>query len=255
MFLTERRRSPLLALLFDYSILDQTVSPILIPILVLGISFAGSWHCAAMCGGLTAVIAPKKRSMIFYQIGRLCSYEILGIIFALFGKYTLSNTLSGVLPFFVSLLLGFSFIKIGISSFKKKSQPLSTFFSKIYSKLARKTLAKVDSSSVNWNGFKIGLLSVFLPCGWLYSFILAAVMTQNIYYSMILLFFFWLGSIPALSIAPIFFRKLLEPISKKFPKFSAVVLIGIGLLTIGMKIYPVFYPGENKNAAFCLIKH
>lgn len=250
--LIERRRLPLLDLLFNFSFLEQIFYPLLIPVTVLGISLMGSWHCAGMCGGLITIAAPRKSSMIGYQIGRLLSYEILGIIFGLFGKYTLLNMLNGIIPIFVSFILGLSFIGIGISHWRKTPHFSSHLFSKIYSKLVGKSLQN-NSSPIIWNGFKVGFLSVFLPCGWLYSFILVAVLTQNPYYSALLLFFFWLGSVPTLSLAPIFIRKLLKPIYLRFPKVISLIFVMIGLFTIGLKIYPLFFSQLNPTEFFCMI--
>jgi sulfite exporter TauE/SafE len=109
--------------------------------------------------------------------------------------------------------------------------PLPSFVLKVFSKvMGNQTLPK------NIQGFILGSFSAFLPCGWLYSFVLGALATQSPIKGAAFLGLFWLGTVPALVLAPSLIRKVLAPISQKAPKISGAVLIAAGLITVGLKL-------------------
>ena len=51
----------------------------------------------------------------------------------------------------------------------------------------------------------LGIVNGFLPCGWVYVFMLGSVATKDPLYGTILLAVFWLGTVPALTVYPIFY--------------------------------------------------
>ena len=219
---------------------------IFIPLTVLAASLAGSWHCAAMCGGIATMASSNRSSAGFYHFGRLLAYLSLGCLAGLVGEHTLRSSLNGILPWLSAITLGGIFIWMGFQKSIHLKMP-ATFF-KIYSQVWKKTLSFLHSPVLK-AGF-IGVMSVFLPCGWLYAFILAALATQSMILGSVVLFFFWLGTLPALSMAPYLVQKILNPIKTHFPKLSSVLLVSLGLITILLKAYPLFYHSEenlNKN--------
>lgn len=43
-------------------------------------SLLGSFHCLGMCGGIVLVIDPLKGGALFYHLGRLVSYLLMGVL-------------------------------------------------------------------------------------------------------------------------------------------------------------------------------
>jgi sulfite exporter TauE/SafE len=197
-----------------------------IPIAVLGASFLGSGHCIAMCGGLIATVARDRRATLRYQLGRLLGYCALGSLAGLLGDTVFQSSSYTYIPWISTLLLTLGFIFLGIRLWK--GQPLHLF------RLPRKLwqrLAGLGSGTT-------GLLSALLPCGWLHAFVLGAVATRSASLGALYLFSFWLGTMPALSIAPFVARKIFQPMTKRAPRWSAVILIAIGIANLGMKFLP-----------------
>jgi hypothetical protein len=50
------------------------------------------------------------------------------------------------------------------------------------------------------------------------------------------MFFFWLGTLPSMVLAPSIIQKFLKPLKLKLPKTYAVSLIIIGLMTISFRV-------------------
>ena len=82
--------------------------------------------------------------------------------------------------------------------------------------------------------FVVGSASVFLPCGWLYTFVLAAVATQNIWKGALVLIFFWLGTLPVMTAVSSMSQWVLR--KRWMPSYlSAFLLISIAVIIIGIK--------------------
>lgn len=237
---------------------DLSFSQTLVPITVLSASFLGSLHCVSMCGGLVLAAAPTKLSAFFYQLGRLLGYASLGAIAGLFGQRYLAASMYGsVIPIIAALAIGVTFIFLGISHLihiNGSSQlRMPAWLTTWYAKISRKLLANPDDSSraLAAKGFVVGTLSVFLPCGWLYSFVLAAVSTGSLVAGISTLSLFWLGTLPALSIAPLTIRKVLRPVGRAIPGVVGIAFITAGIATLTLKVAPLRKSLGNSPSAQC----
>ena len=218
---------------------------------VLLASLAGSMHCVQMCGPLVLASAPSPRTVTSYHLGRLLGYILVCAVFGYVGHIIfpkeVQNSLLRLLPFIASLFLGVFFIFLGLRNFSGKSVHLRLpkFIEKFY---ARTIQNSARNSKKLGGAFLTGSLSVLLPCGWLYSFVAAAIATQSAAKGAILLFVFWSGTLPALLIGPIAFQRLILPFKKFAPRISGVLLIVAGLATIGMRVQPLLHsPIENEE--------
>ena len=171
-------------------LLQQTSS--WIPLGILGLSAVGSSHCIAMCGPLNIAINRNLRDNLVYHIARLFSYMLLAsLVFAF--KQQLQ-----ALPYWQNLsayselllLLSLLFLAVGIlwqgffRSRKAKAKANSSqIFVRIGNFLNRRALLKPQ-----W----IGFLNGFIPCGWLYSFLLVVSLAPNYASSLLWTFSFWL---------------------------------------------------------------
>lgn len=180
-----------------------------------------------MCGGLVTTISHSRRSVIRYHLGRLLGYCALGALAGAIGETVFQNQAFTLVPWLSTFTFAISFIFIGIRLWQGKPLHLfniNPFYWKKFSQLGPETL---------------GLLSAFLPCGWLHTFVLGAVATQSAGLGALYLFFFWLGTLPALTAGPLAAHALFKPLARRAPKTSAALLITIGLGSIGAKMIPV----------------
>lgn len=203
---------------------------ILVPSSVLAASILGSWHCVGMCGGLITASTHSIKTTISYHLSRLFGYVLLGFLSSILGAFFVlksNHTLSNA----AFILISVYFIFLGISLMFGKSTTLhfkSKYIETILSKLLKN---QIKEKSIFYAGC-IGFFSVFLPCGWLYLFVLASVQIKNPLIAASTLGLFWLGTLPALLISPLIIQKFLNPIRKYLPRFSGLILILLGIITL-----------------------
>lgn len=213
--------------------------------LVAGLS--GSLHCAGMCGGLVTASCSNGTDVVRYQFGRLAGYMVLAGIGAAIGS-VLKTAYHPALSLFTAVMLGGFFILWGIESYLGKKTNLSSKVSSKIGRLSGAFYGKIWKRFIYKNetmtkSFFTGLASIFLPCGLLYGVVLSqaalahsASEIAHVFFSM---FFFWLGTLPAMIFAPQLFKKILIPLKERLPKVFAMGLILIGLVTIGVRVKDV----------------
>lgn len=93
---------------------------------------------------------------------------------------------------------------------------------------ARPLIATQDPAARAYFG---GLLTTWLPCGWLYLFILVAGGTGAVIPAVVVMTAFWVGSLPALTALVLGARTLMPRIRTVVPIAASLLLIVTGLYT------------------------
>ncbi len=207
---------------------DLTTNFLPIASLVAGLS--GSLHCVGMCGGLVTASCSGGKDVLKYQMGRLLGYSVLGGLAFLMGSALKGLISVSWAPFVSGILLGAMFIYWGVQSFrgKKAELPLPKFLHHAYRYLFR----NVAGNSGSLRSFVVGFLSLMLPCGLIYGVVIAATALGSFHQVLLSLLFFWLGTLPAMVVAPQLVRKVLNPLRARLPKVYATVFIVVGVVTI-----------------------
>lgn len=203
-------------------------------------SLLGSLHCVAMCGGFAFSCAQSNHtqlSSILYNLGRLITYVLLGALAASLGRSIDSLALHYNLPNIAAYLLGTLLIVSGALSLIGPSsawgRSIKAQSSLFLANLYGYTLNKFGPSfSSNARPILIGLLSTLLPCGWLYSFVALAGTSSSVLEGIIIMFVFWLGTLPILALAGSLSQILLSKLGSILPKISAVLIILAGIFAI-----------------------
>ncbi len=205
-----------------------------IPWIAFITGLGGSLHCIGMCGGLVAASCHNHSQIMRYQLGRLLGYLFLGAVGGSLGALISIKSSHLFLDLAPSLAIGLVFIFWGVQSLrgKKTFKGGPNFLARGYQKLWNKFIANNRSAA---RSFMIGTLSIFLPCGFLYAIVLGTMATQSTLMALTGMLFFWLGTLPAMLVAPAFVHKVLGPFRAKKPKIYAVSLLLIGLGTIGVR--------------------
>lgn len=206
-----------------------------IPLAVFVASILGSTHCVTMCGPIAITVNNASGYMTLYHIGRLISYLILGMLAGLLGETFLSANFPIVSTISIGLISVF-FIYTGYKLIMGK--PLEF--------LPTKTIASLISQPAKWSlsqkmpvkSLTLGVINGFLPCGWVYMFVIGAVATKSPLYSAVILFIFWLGTVPALSAFPYIYKKTFKKSPRKLATLAGVILIIIGLANITFHLFP-----------------
>ena len=165
--------------------------------IALALGLLGSLHCAAMCGPLMLALpvtsgGPGRfvAGRIIYQLGRVTTYCLLGIVAGLIGK---SIFLAG-LQRWLSIALGVA-ILLGFLVSKKISVSAT-----VVRLVAR--LKSAMSSQLRQRGFRslalLGMLNGLLPCGLVYVAMAGAVACGTLAAGVFYMALFGLGTLPTM---------------------------------------------------------
>lgn len=229
----------------DLSQFDELIrqwSFLSIPLAVFIASILGSTHCVTMCGPIAITVNNTSGYISLYHIGRLLSYLTLGLLAGLIGETFLSNNFSMVSTISIILISAF-FIYTGYKLLR--GRPLEF--------LPSKTISSIISRPAKWSltqskpvrSLILGIVNGFLPCGWVYIFVIGAVATKSPLYSAGILFVFWLGTVPALSAFPYLYKRIFKKAPRKLSIVAGVILIVVGLANISLHLLPNNHQHNN----------
>ncbi|MDO8516112.1 MAG: sulfite exporter TauE/SafE family protein [bacterium] len=203
---------------------------------------AGVSTCMAVVGGLVAGFSAayaeshqyatrweRFRPNIYFNIGRLVSYALLGGAIGAFGSVIkISSATTGLLVFvagFVMLYMGLKLTGI--------SPKLSNLSLTLPKRLSRK-LGLTDASDEysHKEAFVGGALTFFLPCGFTQAMQLYAITTGSFASGAIIMFLFALGTMPGLLGVGALTSVLKGKTSRMFFRFVGVVVVVLGIVNI-----------------------
>lgn len=213
----------------------------------------GSLHCIGMCGPIAIALPtglPKRGtillSRIWYNLGRILTYSIIGIIAGLFGdlirlggfQRVLSITLGVVI--LVAVLLPSRFTRQVIPSILMfgPSNWIKRQWSKLFKRPTQRSL------------FVIGVLNGFLPCGLVYAAMAAAAVEGGTGSAVIYMAAFGLGTFPLMLVTSLFGNAIPVALRRKLNRLIPVGAIVLGVLLIlrGLALgIPYISPGEMSH--------
>lgn len=210
-----------------------------LPVVSLIAGFGGSLHCVGMCGGLVTASCERSQDVFRYQLGRLLGYLLLGLVAGVIGGALNLQSLHPNFTLIPALMIGGLFIYWGIQNYrgKKAELPMPRLMSQFYQRLWKGLVHQNTSLS---RAFITGLISIFLPCGLLYGVALGTVALQHTHQALLSMFFFWLGTVPSMVVAPTLIRRLLSPMKSRLPKTFAIALMLVGVLTISFRVEKLY---------------
>lgn len=200
---------------------------------ILSTSFLGSWHCAAMCGPIACLMGERK-SLLTYHLGRLTAYVSLGVLAGSVGQlfldsqYTWLRTVSAILFAVILLSMGLRLIN---PRWTDKVLP------KVDPHGLMKVFRQLRKFHLNQSGFVVGVLTGLLPCGWLYTYATAAVALQSPVMGGALMFLFWVGGLPSLSVLPSMIQRGLRQIPMRHQRIAGSILIVASVYSVWSFIF------------------
>lgn len=207
------------------------MGPVVLALGILTSSFFGSWHCAAMCSPIASLMGHKKQ-LLTYQLGRGISYIFLGFLGGSLGQFFLNSDFI-VLRYISAGLFAFILVFMGLRllfpQFAKNKLPANPAHF-LVQKLGR-------FKGLFQSGLLVGLLTALLPCGWLYTYVTASIATKNPFTGMMVMFLFWLGSLPALSVLPQMVKSTIRAGSPKQQRVAGGILIAAGFYSLISFLY------------------
>lgn len=225
----------------------------LLPILIA--SLFGSLHCAAMCGGLvsfTSATATRPALVVAtYHVSRWLVYAGLGAAAGYLGQslnrqldftglQNFAGVASGVLMIGVALRTWFGNWRAQRTP-SPDSPAISSARGGPNARLhAQKPHAGLLGGWLVWihglpslaRGSVLGLTSALLPCGWLYTFVIAAAGRGTPLAGATLMTAFWLGTLPMLVGLGSVARLLSNRFAGSLPRLGTLLLLLLGLGTL-----------------------
>lgn len=213
---------------------------------ILLASLLGSMHCAGMCGAFLAIAisdssAPAWRLQSAYHLGRLFTYLTFGALAGLLGAtIDLAGALTGMHRA-ATALAAFTLIVFGSLSLlralglRTARTPIPAFIHRLSERAHRAAMTLPATS----RALSIGLLTSLLPCGWLYAFVLVAAGSASITLGPVIMFVFWLGTLPLLVSIGAGLRLLTGPLARKAPLIASIALIVVGATSLLSRSSPL----------------
>lgn len=227
---------------------------------MLGAALVGSVHCIGMCGGLVAVSTQgattaqqRLATQIGYQGARLASYSTLGVSAGMLGSaLDLAGRAAGlgkaaaVVSGLTMMLWGtWAMLEAGGVGLSRKLPTIQ-----ILPAAARRWLGHAQRQSPLGRAVLLGGASALLPCGFLYTFALAAAGTGSPWAGALVMGSLWLGSLPALLGFGLAIGGALSRLRRHVPLFSAIAVFGLGLFTLNNRInLPAFAAASVTRAS------
>jgi len=212
---------------------------------ILGASLLGSVHCAAMCGGFVCLYSGTGTARhtgaaphAAYNAGRLVSYLLLGAlagsvghgvdrIGGVAGVGRLAAIIAGALMVVWggSTLLAALGVRMGPHLAPRALQATLTSL-----------LVRFRNESPTVRGAATGLLTTLLPCGWLYVFVATAGGTGRVLDAMLIMFVFWLGTLPMMVTVGLGAQRLFGAFQRRLPLVAAGAAVVLGFLSMAGRI-------------------
>ncbi len=209
-------------------------------IAALGIGLIVSLHCVGMCSSFVMSYSVKakedrisgKKMHLMYNSGRVLAYTLIGGVLGLLGSFFVVNqSFRGILAIFAGVfMILFALNLIGV--FRLNLTP--NFVYKIVGKIIYENYTDKDAENEGKNKgpFVIGLMNGLMPCGPLIAMELYALSTGSFFTGAGIMFFFGLGTVPAMFGLGTIIEKLSKDWTSKMLKVSGIIILILALLTI-----------------------
>lgn len=196
----------------------------------ISLGFLGSFHCVGMCGPIAMALPLNNQSTtkrvlgtLAYNLGRIFTYGLFGLLFGLLGKGFILAGYQQVL----SVALGIIILALLLFPQKYASgwgltKIMSGLISKVKSSLGHFIREKGYSAL-----FTVGVLNGFLPCGLVYLGVAGAIATGSAAKGSAFMMMFGAGTLPAMALVNLASNSISIGVRNKIRR---VVPVFVGLM-------------------------
>ena len=203
---------------------------------------AASGHCLVMCGGISAALGvatakradgrPRTRLLVAYQLGRISSYTLAGLLFGtilggLIGLLDLETVRRSLRALSAgALLLG------ALVAFGRLRDPGFAIGRRLWPRLAPLGRRLLPVTNVP-RAFAFGMVWGWMPCGFVYTVLLIAALQLDALRSALTMAAFGLGTAPAMLAVAFGAQRIAGWSSRPFGKrLAGAVLLASAALTL-----------------------
>ncbi|PKO92677.1 MAG: hypothetical protein CVU15_06075 [Betaproteobacteria bacterium HGW-Betaproteobacteria-1] len=205
------------------------------------VGLLGGGHCVGMCGGIVGAVTmtlpgskPKLPFVLAYNLGRIGSYTLAGIIAGAVGasSFFLEHVLpiEKVLYALASLML--VLLGLYLAGIWRVLTRLEALGGRLWQHLQPYSRRLLPVRTLPQSLF-LGVLWGWLPCGLVYSVLVAAVASGSPWQGGLLMLAFGLGTLPtllAMGMTAVRLKHLLQNLW--FRRLSGLLIAGFGLLAL-----------------------
>ena len=188
----------------------------------LAAALAGSPHCVGMCGPLAVAASDRPGPSVAYHLGRISTYATLGAVAGAFGHSLPGPSWVGTALAAV-LLVGFS---LSLAGWLPEPRIRIPGLGKAGAALRYRSGALAT--------FAFGLVNGLLPCGLVYAALAVPVAMAHPLHGAAAMALFGVGTVPALVVASVGLRRVLDRSLWRRRALAALVLVS-GLASLGYR--------------------
>lgn len=203
--------------------------------------FFGSTHCIGMCGAIVVLFEQKTaRGMhrwprrLLYNTGRLGFYVLLGTVAGAASSVIVATASARSALLILRLIAGLMVIAIGLNLIFSwnLTRFLETAGSGIWKRMSPLALHVLPVETPA-RAIAAGFLWGALPCGLVYSAVAMAATSGSPVSGAMTMFFFWLGTAPALLLAGASAERLHDWTSRAiFRRTAGAIMVVTGILAM-----------------------
>jgi len=218
----------------------------------LVIGLIGAVHCFGMCGGIVGALSltpqnaetkPSNRFgiLLLYNIGRISSYTLAGVMVGLFGM-GLEKNIVHIAPI-LRIFAGMMMLAMGlyISGWWSGLRTFENLGNRLLWQRLQPLSRGLTPLRHGWQALLLGMLWGWLPCGLVYSTLSLALVWADWRQSALIMLGFGLGTLPAMLISGSMaqqFKSKLQQLSSR--RIAAIVVIGFGLWTMTLPLIHLY---------------
>lgn len=211
----------------------------------ISLGLLGSLHCIGMCGPIAVSIPFSGNNKVLgiglYNLGRVTTYSLLGLILSIFGNAIPLGSIQRPLSIAIGAIL---LLFVLLPKLKTK-----TFLGKHYLKFNNWVIHKMRENLGSRNPVSrliFGLLNGLLPCGMVFIALSFALLSPS---APVYMLFFGLGTVPSMFLLP-FLANFKSEWRVKITRFVPYMMVLFGLIFIlrGMNLgVPYLSPKYSDN--------
>jgi sulfite exporter TauE/SafE len=200
--------------------------------LVLGL--ISSLHCIGMCGPLMLALPVRHLdkwkqvlTIFLYNTGRIMTYSLIGALLGLAGRRIY---LAGFQRWF-TIIIGMVMLVMAVSYFYKQASAQPKWMQSIHVRIQQLMFRFLKTNNIS-GYLLLGMANGLLPCGMVYLAIAGAVTANTVLHSVLFMFLFGVGTLPAMLALGIFGLRITMPVRQQMKAAMPYVVVAMAVILI-----------------------
>ncbi len=216
--------------------LSPTVPPVGLSLLLLTGLLTGLTHCIGMCGPLVSTFSVARRKtgrgdvlpLLFYQLGRLTTYGLIGALVGTVGKLVLLTAGGQGLQAGLAIFFGLLMIVAGLALAGLLPRWHQIESARLAGWAGERigTLLQAEHPAAP---FALGMTNGLLPCGPVYAMALAAAAAGSALHGASIMLLFGLGTVAPLLSVGFLFTRMSVTLRARIFRYGALLIAVVGL--------------------------